>query len=101
METNADFTPVSGKMCRNEDPVRPAENPCRLVISESYVADPELPGWGLIAQLGLLPLRLALFDVGGHENNGQQPLQIRPRGSNMKRKASGHVNQQNDQLDAA
>ena len=71
METNADFIPFSGKMCRNEDPVRPAENPCRLVISESYVPDPELPGWGLIAQLGLLPLQLALFDDGGHENNGQ------------------------------
>ena len=68
---SADFIPFSGRMCRNEEPVRPAENPCRLVISESYVPDAELPGWGLIAQLGLLPLWLALFDDGGHKNNDQ------------------------------
>lgn len=68
---SADFIPFSGRMCRNEESVRPAENPCRLVISESYVPDAELPGWGLIAQFGLLPLRLAPFDDRGHENNDQ------------------------------
>lgn len=68
---SADFIPFSGKMCRNEESIRPAENPCRPVISESYVPDAELPGWGLIAQLGLLPLWLALFDDGGHKNNDQ------------------------------
>ena len=101
MEKSTYLVPFSGKMCRNKEPVRPVETSCRLVICESYLHDPELPGLGLIAQFGLLPLWLAPFGHGGHENNALLPLQIRSRGSKMERKATGQINQQNDQFDAA